>query len=184
MEPELCHEMVRIQAVAEAIIRIAKDFGSKLPVDEIELDRMYYEDSEEVSSQWRLPVHRDWIELDWWQLRRSQANRIDVTIRCRRFLCGLMLARRSRNRFCITLRYLEGNPAKHPLSGYVLPITLIVAESFADAYKIRQVCVSRPEKSLIPVYVSHGYELSATDKERQKRNSQPRAKLISKTLSQ
>lgn len=183
LDVETTHELIRETALADAMVTIATDFGHILPVDEIILDRIYYEDSQEVIRAWRMPQKRSWIEFNWARERSHQTKRIDVTIRCRHFLCGLMLAKRSRKKLCVTLRYLEGNPYNHPLSGYVLPIALIIAESFAVAYNIKQVCVSRPAKGLINHYITQGYELSPADKARLKRSGQPRAKLMTKELS-
>lgn len=94
-----------------------------------------------------------------------------------------MPVKRARKRLCVTLRYLEDNPNKHPLSGYILAIALIIAESFALEYKIKQVCISRPDKGLIAQYIAQGYKLNTADKARQKRNNKPRAKLMNKILS-
>ncbi|BBS53173.1 hypothetical protein RUW70_24285 [Klebsiella pneumoniae] len=179
---ELTHELIYSEAIADAMISIAAKFSSQLPVDEIKLGHIYYEDSYEASRSWRLPEKRQYIDFNWNQERRNQTKRIDVSIRCRDFLCGLMLGRRSKNRLCITLRYLEGNPHNHPLKGFVMPIALIISESFADAYGIRQVNISRPDKKLIERYASFGYSLNAADKARVKRNNSPRAKLLTKLL--
>ncbi|HEJ7026218.1 TPA: hypothetical protein SMF53_002527 [Serratia marcescens] len=181
-DEELTHELIYSQAIADAIISITAKFSSQLPVDEIILDHIYYKDSEEASSNWRLPEKRQFIDFNWSQERCNQTKRIDVSIRCRDFLCGLMLGRRSKKRLCITLRYLEGNPDDHPLKGFVMPIALIISESFADAYNISQVNISRPEKGLINRYQSFGYSLNAADKARVKRNNNPRAKLLTKLL--
>ena len=94
-----------------------------------------------------------------------------------------MPVKRARKRLCVTLRYLEDNPNKHPLSGYILAIALIIAESFALEYKIKQVCISRPDKGFIAQYIAQGYKLNTTDKAQQKRNNKPRAKLMNKILS-
>ncbi|HGH7465998.1 TPA: hypothetical protein ACG71I_002445 [Klebsiella pneumoniae] len=179
---ELTHELIYSEAIADAMISIAAKFSSQLPVDEIKLGHIYYEDSDEASRSWRLPEKRQYIDFNWNQERRNQTKRIDVSIRCRDFLCGLMLGRRSKNRLCITLRYLEGNPHNHPSKGFVMPIALIISESFADAYGIRQVNISRPDKKLIERYASFGYSLNAADKARVKRNNSPRAKLLTKLL--
>lgn len=179
---KILHEIIRASAFDNALITITTDFGHILPIDKIKLDRIYYEDAQEVINNWRKCNKRDWIEFDWSQERSRQTKRIDVTIRCCDILCGLMLAKRSKKRLCVTLRYLEGNPNKHPLSGYILPIALIIAESFAYEYNIKQVCISRPAKGLISQYTAQGYELNPADKARQKRNNKPRAKLMSKIL--
>nr|DAY63469.1 MAG TPA: hypothetical protein [Caudoviricetes sp.] len=179
---ELTHELIYSEAIADAMLSIATRFGNRLPVNEIKLGHIYYEDSDEASREWRLPEKRHYIDINWNQERRNQTKRIDVSIRCRDFLCGLMLGRRSKKRLCITLRYLEGNPYDHPLKGFVMPIALIIAESFADAYGIRQVNISRPDKQLIERYESFGYSLNAADKARVKRNNLPRAKLLTKLI--
>ncbi|HAT2179294.1 hypothetical protein [Raoultella planticola] len=179
---ELTHELIYSEAISDAMISIAAKFSSQLPVDEIKLGHIYYEDSDEASRSWRRPEKRQYIDFNWNQERRNQTKRIDVSIRCRDFLCGLMLGRRSKNRLCITLRYLEGNPHNHPLKGFVMPIALIISESFADAYGIRQVNISRPDKKLIERYASFGYSLNAADKARVKRNNSPRAKLLTKLI--
>ncbi|OWD19626.1 hypothetical protein A8C76_12145 [Escherichia coli] len=171
------------QALAEAKISITKEFSHLLPVDEIELGHIYYEDSEEARLEWRKTEKRDWISFDWSLEKSNQTKRIDVSIRCRNFLCGLMLGRRSKRRLCITLRYLEGNPHAHPLKGFVMPIALIIAESFAEVYGINQVNISRPEKKLLDRYQSYGYTLNSADKERVKRNNRPRAKLLTKLIT-
>lgn len=180
---KLEHELIRALAINNAIITITTNFDHILPVSEIKLDRIYYEDSQEVINNWRKSNKRDWIEFDWSHTRSRQTKRIDITIRCCDILCGLMLAKRSKKRLNVTLRYLEGNPNEHPLSGYILPIALIIAESFASEYNIQQVCISRPAKGLIAQYMAQGYELTSTDKARQKRNNKPRAKLMSKILN-
>jgi len=181
-EEELTIELKYLQILAQARVNIVEEFDGKLPVDEIELGHIYYDDAEEVRLKWRLTYARSWINLDWASVRKSQKRRIDVSIRCRDSLCGLMLAQRSNKKLCVTLRYLEGNPNPHPLKGYVLALAMIIAETFAEADNIRQVCVSRPEKGLIDKYESLGYELNATDKERIRRNGKPRAKLMTKRL--
>ncbi|CAM2925498.1 hypothetical protein APT15_09740 [Escherichia coli] len=182
-DEELTHELIYFQALAEAKISITKEFSHLLPVDEIELGHIYYEDSEEARLEWRKTEKRDWISFDWSLEKSNQTKRIDVSIRCRNFLCGLMLGRRSKRRLCITLRYLEGNPHAHPLKGFVMPIALIIAESFAEVYGINQVNISRPEKKLLDRYQSYGYTLNSADKERVKRNNRPRAKLLTKLIT-
>ncbi|WP_199634712.1 hypothetical protein JEM67_17930 [Serratia sp. PAMC26656] len=182
VDEELTHELRYAQALSEGLIMISQQLAGKIPVDEIELGHIYYKDSQEASRNWRQHGKRQEIDLEWWRERRNQTKRIDVSIRCRHFLCGLMLARRSRQRLCVTLRYLEGNPNAHPLKGFVMPIALIIAESFAMEYDISQVNISRPAKELIKRYQSFGYALDATDKNRVKRNNKPRAKLMIKTI--
>ncbi|MEB7587900.1 hypothetical protein NGC36_21780 [Serratia rubidaea] len=181
-DEELTHELIYSGAIADAMIAITAKFSSQLPVDEIILDHIYYDDSEEANRNWRLPEKRQYIDFNWNQERRKQTKRIDVSIRCQDFLCGLMLGRRSKNRLCITLRYLEGNPNDHPLKGFVMPIALIISESFADAYGIKQINISRPDKNLINRYESYGYSLNAADKARVKRKNLPRAKLLTKLI--
>ncbi|AYA06747.1 hypothetical protein V1951_21260 [Yersinia sp. 2544 StPb PI] len=180
----LSHELIAIQAFADARLKIVFEFGDTLPVDEIVIGPITQGDAVEVSNSWRTSPKRDWIKFNWWKARHIQTKRIDVSIRCRDFLCGLMLARRSRRQICVTLRYLEGNPdPNHPLKGYVLPIATLIAESFASQYGIATVCISRPEKGLIAQYASRGYQFNATDTSRVKRHNKPRAKLMSKMLS-
>lgn len=182
VDEELTHELKYAQALADAMVEISGRLASKIPVHEIELGHIYYKDSQEASRNWRQNVKREEINLEWWRERHNQTKRIDVSIRCRDFLCGLMLARRSRQRLCVNFRYLEGNPNSHPLKGFVMPIALIIAESFAKEYDISQVNISRPSKGLIERYQSFGYALDATDKNRIKRNNKPRAKLMTKTI--
>lgn len=179
----LDHALIRTQALSRATMAILREFEEVVPaVASIEFSDIQLRDTQEVTKSWRRPSHRNWIRFNWWDERNYQTRRIDVSIRCQDFLCGLMLARRSKSKLCVTLRYLEGNPYPHPLSGYVLPIALIVAESFAHEYKIRNVYVSRPEKGLVDKYASRGYEYNATDKNRIKRKNKPRVKLMVKEI--
>ena len=41
---ELTHELIYSEAIADAMISIAAKFSSQLPVDEIKLGHIYYED--------------------------------------------------------------------------------------------------------------------------------------------
>lgn len=182
-DEELTHELNYTRAISDSLLSITAQFSSELPVEDIKLGHIYYDDAEEVSREWRKTEKRDWISLNWNQEKSNQTRRIDVSIRCRSFLCGLMLGRRSKKRLCVTLRYLEGNPHDHPLKGFVMPIALIIAESFAEVYNISQVNISRPDKNLIERYQSFGYALSAVDKNRVKRNNNPRAKLLTKLIT-
>lgn len=87
---ELTHELIYSEAIADAMLSIATRFGNRLPVNEIKLGHIYYEDSDEASRECRLPEKRHYIDINWNQERRNQTKRIDVSIRCRDFLCGLM----------------------------------------------------------------------------------------------
>ncbi|WP_336803952.1 hypothetical protein [Erwinia aphidicola] len=47
-EEELTIELKYLQILAQARVNIVEEFDGKLPVDEIELGHIYYDDAEEV----------------------------------------------------------------------------------------------------------------------------------------
>ena len=105
-----------------------------------------------------------------------------MSIWCGEHLCGMFLAKLSRKRVNVALRFLESNPNETPLSGYMIPIGLIIAESFARAYGAMEVMVSQPDRLLIPLYREQGYYLTAADQSRERRSCNIRAKVLVKKL--
>lgn len=178
------HRQKRAQALALAILTIDDNFGHVLPVNLIRLDKMVPDDWAIVHPAWRQHPDRAFLGIDFnWLARRVQnRDKIDVGIWCGDELCGLLFARVSRRRINVTLRYLESNPFPNPLSGYLLPVGMIVAESFAEAYGAQTVMVSQPDRALVPLYRSQGYKLSAADENREKRGCKIRAKVLVKRM--
>lgn len=178
------HRQKRAQALALAILTIDDNFGDVLPVHAIRLEKIVPDDWAVVHPAWRQHPDRALLGIDFnWLARRVQnRDKIDVGIWCGDELCGLIFARVSRRRINVTLRYLESNPFLNPLSGYLLPLGMIVAESFAEAYGARTVMVSQPDRALVPLYRSQGYKLSAADESREKRGCKIRAKVLVKRM--
>ncbi|MBP2171671.1 hypothetical protein J2125_004967 [Erwinia toletana] len=182
MATEKEHLERREIALALARVQIAIVFGDVLPVDDVELAHITPADCERVRLSWRSHPERQKITFNWLRHHNKRRDRLDVTIHCLGELCGIMLARHSRRRINVNLRYVESSPYPHPLAGYILPVALIIAESFADAYGAMQVTVSQPDRALVPHYRQQGYELTAADRSREKRGCPIRAKILVKTL--
>lgn len=172
------------RALALAILTIDDNFGHVLPVNLIRLDKIVPDDWAIVHPAWRQHPNRAFLGIDFnWLARRVQnRDKIDVGIWCGDELCGLLFARVSRRRINVTLRYLESNSFPNPLSGYLLPVGMIVAESFAEAYGAQAVMVRQPDRALVPLYRSQGYKLSAADENREKRGCKIRAKVLVKRV--
>lgn len=178
------HFIIREAALAIAVVRIEDDFGDSVPVSEIQLDRIVAADWQSVHPAWRLhPSRRHLgITLNWLQQRNRRRDKLDVAIRCGDMLCGLFLARLSRRRIAVTLRFLESNPFPHPLQDRMIPLGIIIAESFAEAYGAREVMISQPDRGLVSAYRREGYELTAADRSRERRGCRIRAKVLIRRL--
>lgn len=181
------HREKREYALSIAYERIVDEFLADIPVIErILLERIEPDHWSIVHPAWRNHPDRAGmrIEINWLRLRNKRRDKLDVSIWCDDKLCGMFLAKLSRKRINVALRYLESNPYPNPLLGYMLPIGLIIAESFAIAYEAQEVAVSQPDKLLVHLYRQRGYELNAADKSREKRKCDIRAKvLVKKVLS-
>lgn len=122
-----------------------------LPVDDISLERIGHEHWSIVYHAWRNHPDRQHLNIDfnWLRQRNKRRDELDASIWYDGHLFGLFLAKLSRRRVNAALRYLEANPYSTPLSGYMIPIGLIIAESFARAYGAKEVMVSQPDKQLV-----------------------------------
>lgn len=179
------HRDIRERALVGAKFTITEKFVGVLPVDDILLERIEAEHWAIVHPSWRdHPARKVFnIDFNWLRQRNKRRDKIDVSIWCGDTLCGLFLAKLSRKRINVALRFLESNPHEHPLVGYMIPIGLYIAESFAREYGAKDVMVSRPEKPLVPLYREWGYELDAADLSREKRKCNTRAKVLIKTMN-
>lgn len=179
------HREKREYALTIAYERIVDEFLAAIPVvQSILLERIESDHWSIVHPAWR--NHPDRIDLridfNWLRQRNKRRDKLDVSIWCGDVLCGLFLAKLSRRRINVALRYLESNPYPNPLLGYMIPIGLIIAESFAFAYEAKEVAVCQPDKYLIPLYRERGYQLNAADSSREKRKCDIRAKVLVKTV--
>lgn len=156
-----------------------------LPVDDISLERIGPEHWSIVHPAWRNHPDRQHLNMDfnWLRQRNKRRDKLDASIWCDGQLCGLFLAKLSRRRVNVALRFLEGNPYLTPLSGYMIPIGLIIAESFARAYGAKEVMVSQPDKQLVSLYREQGFELTQADLSRERRSCNIRAKVLVKKLT-
>lgn len=179
------HREKREYALSLAYERIVDEFLTAIPVIEsILFERIKSDDWSIVHPAWRVHYDRKDLRIDfnWWRQRNKRRDKLGVSIWCDGELCGMFLAKLSRRRITVALRYLESNPYPNPLLGYMLPIGLIIAESFAIAYEAKEVAVSQPDKSLIPLYRQRGYQLNAADLSREKRKCDIRAKVLVKKV--
>ena len=83
-------------------------------------------------------------------------------------------------RIAVTLRFLASSPFTTPLSDYMVPVGLTVAESFAVAYGASEVTIGQPDRNLIAAYRREGNRLVAADRSREKRGCPIRAKSLIK----
>lgn len=179
------HRDIRERAIEGVMLTITEKYVGVLPVEDILLERIEADHWAIVHPSWRNhPARKAFsIDFNWLRQRNKRRDKIDVSIWCGDTLCGLFLAKLSRKRINVALRFLESNPHEHPLAGYMIPIGLDIAESFARQYGARDVMVSRPAKDLVPLYREWGYELDAADLSREKRNCKTRAKVLIKTMN-
>lgn len=179
------HREKREYALSIAYERIVDEFLADIPVIErIMLERIEPDHWSIVHPAWRNHPDRIGlrIDLNWLRQRNKRRDKLDVSIWCDDKLCGMFLAKLSRKRINVALRYLESSPYPNPLLGYMLPIGLIIAESFAIAYEAKEVAVSQPDKPLVALYRQRGYELNAADQSREKRKCDIRAKVLVKKV--
>ncbi|MDH1089051.1 hypothetical protein N5C79_21350 [Pantoea brenneri] len=179
------HREKREYALSLAYERIVGEFLTAVPVIEsIWFERIEPDHWSIVHPAWRAhPDRKDLrIDFNWLRQRNKRRDKLDVSIWCGDDLCGLFLAKLSRKRINVALRFLESNPYPNPLLGYMLPIGLIIAESFAFAYEAKEVAVTQPDKSLVPLYRQRGYQLNAADLSREKRKCDIRAKVLVKKV--
>ncbi|MCS3432937.1 hypothetical protein [Klebsiella sp. BIGb0407] len=178
------HREKREIALSLANAGFVEAFLGVLPVEDILLDRIAPEHWSIVNPTWRNHPERKHLKVDlnWLRQRNKRRDKLDVSIWCGEYLCGLFLAKLSRKRVNVALRFLESNPNDTPLSGYMIPLGLIIAESFAHAYGAKEVMVSQPDKLLIPLYREQGFELIPADQSREKRSCNIRAKVLVKKL--
>lgn len=178
------HSEKRELAIDLAMVAIDGAFGGILPVSEIRLKRITPDLWPVVHPAWR--QHRDRLHLNidfnWLRQRNKRRDKLDVSIWCEGQLCGLFLAKLSRRRINVALRYLESNPFDHPLQDNMISLGLIIAESFARSYEAHTVMVSQPAKGLIWRYREAGYELTDADASREKRGQKYRAKVLIKRI--
>jgi len=182
------HRDLRDVAFALSRAQIIDDYLEQISLETIEsihFERILPSHWEIVHPVWRLHQKRRGfnISLNWLQMRNKRRDKLDVSIWCGNALCGLFLAKISRNKVTVALRYLESNPYENPLAGLMIPIGLILAESFAEVYEISEVLISRPDKGLVERYREQGYELCEADSRREKRGCKIRAKVLIKKLS-
>ncbi|MFZ4833642.1 hypothetical protein [Rouxiella sp. Mn2063] len=180
------HLIKRQLALGLAKVQIVKVLGGIIKpegtAENVDFDKINHLHCKEVNNKWRTSIARQGITLNWHKKIIKRREKIDVSIHCNGFLCGLMLAQYSRNKINVNLRLLEGcpYPKENPLLGNLIPIALIVAEQFALAYAALQVTISNPEKGLISRYRQYGYELIPKDRDRERRNCPIRGKLLIK----
>jgi len=178
------HMRKRELAISLAYERFVVEFMEVLDISNIQLERIEPGHWSIVHPAWR--NHPDRIDLhidfNWLRQRNKRRDKLDVSIWSGEILCGLFLAKLSRKRINVALRYLESNPYPNPFSGYMIPIGLIIAESFAKAYETEEVMVSQPDKVLVPLYRQRGYELNTADLSREKRKCGIRAKVLIKKV--
>lgn len=178
------HSEKRELALYLAMVAIDGAFGVTLPVSDIRLQRITPDLWSVVHPPWR--QHRDRlhfnIDFNWLRQRNKRRDKLDVSIWCGDTLCGLFLAKLSRKRVNVALRYLESNPFHHPLQDNMISLGLIIAESFARSYGAHTVMVSQPAKDLVWRYREAGYELTNADLSREKRGHKYRAKVLIKHL--
>ncbi|MEI7065299.1 hypothetical protein WCU84_16760 [Dickeya chrysanthemi] len=179
------HREKREIALSLANAGFVEAFLGVLPIDDILLDRIVPEHWSMVNPAWRNHPERKHLKVDfnWLRQRNKRRDKLDASIWCGEHLCGLFLAKLSRKRINVALRFLESNPNETPLSGYMIPIGLIIAESFARAYGAKEVMVSQPDKLLIPLYREQGFELIPADQSRERRSCNIRAKVLVKKLT-
>ncbi|WP_099319844.1 hypothetical protein [Erwinia amylovora] len=182
------HRNKRRIALILATARITTELGHKIPEGaafDITLERLEMSHTVLVKGQWRKVTSRERVNINWTGHRVRHRDKLDVSIMCRGILCGVLLARHSRRRVNVNLRFLEGNPyAKaNPIKGYVMAVALIVTESFARAYKARSISISSPEHVLIPRYRLYNYQLTTKDESRERRGHPVRGGLLVKTMS-
>ncbi|MBA5202877.1 hypothetical protein H2Y57_04110 [Pectobacterium aroidearum] len=182
------HLLKRELALGLAKIQIIKLMGGIIQpegtVEKISFEKITHSHCEEVNNKWRVPLKRNNITLNWHRKITKNREKIDVSVHCDVFLCGLMLAQYSRRRININIRFLEGCPYadKNPLLGNLIPIALIVVEQFALAYGAEQVTISNPEKYLLPIYRQYGYDLTGQDRDRERRKCPIRGKMLIKKI--
>ncbi|MDR6299321.1 hypothetical protein [Pantoea dispersa] len=166
------------------MLAIEEAYKDTLPVSGIRFDRITSDVWPIVHPAWR--QHRDRlhfnIDFNWLRQRNKRRDKLDVSIWCGDILCGLFLAKLSRKRINVALRYLESNPFYHPLQDNMISLGLIIAESFARAYEAHTVMVSQPARGLVWRYREAGYELSDADLSREKRGHKYRAKVLIKRI--
>lgn len=178
------HREIRELALELAKVGFVDSYFGELPVEDIILDRIRAEMWEIVHPNWREhPVRRHLkIDFNWLQQRNRRRDKLDVSIWCGGVLCGLFLAKLSRKRINVALRFLESNPNITPLSGYIIPLGIIIAESFARAYGSKEVMISQPNKELVYLYREQGYNLIPADQSREQRSCKIRAKVLVKRM--
>jgi len=179
------HRHFRDVALNLAKTQIILDFGTIVQPDLLALERIKPSDWQIVHPAWREHPARRHLKIDfnWLKQRNKRRDKLDVSIWYQGTLCGLFLAKLSRRRISVALRFLESNPFPHGLAGLMIPIGLTIAENFGLVYGAPQVMISHPERNLVQMYRGQGYELIAADLDREKRGCQVRAKLMIKMLS-
>ncbi|CAH0303689.1 hypothetical protein SRABI13_04479 [Erwinia aphidicola] len=181
------HRKLRDMALILARARISTELSHKIPdgaAFDIILERLDMTHADFVKDHWRTVTSRERVNINWTGHRIRHRDKLDVSIMCRGVLCGVLLARHSRRRVNVNLRFLEGNPfvKANPIKGYVMAVALIVTESFALAYRARTVSISSPETVLIPRYRSYQYQLTKQDESREIRGLPVRGDLLVKRL--
>lgn len=169
-------------AYLRTLRQIARRWPGQLPTEEIEVSYLLEQDIERVHNEWRSPLARQKININWHRLMVRTPRRMAFSIRCGGKLCGIMVASYSRRHRNVNLRYLEGCPWRHPLRGKVLKIALIILENLAWLYGADRASVSQPETGLIPLYRQAGYGLIPADADRARRDKPVRARLLVKQL--
>jgi len=179
------HRELRAMALSIAGLQILDDYGDRITFENLSLERIKSSDWDIVHPAWRTHPARKHLKIDfnWLRQRNKRRDKLDVSIWYDGQLCGLFLAKHSRKRINVALRFLESNPFSHGLTDLMIPIGLILAESFATAYGASQVLISQPVRELVPDYRVEGYELVPADIERERRGCRIRAKVLVKTLS-
>jgi len=111
--------------------------------------------------------------FDWAKLRDiyyhkkfpySDQRRIDIAIWEEKHLCGLAVGGISKEKTYISIDYIEGSPAQHPLKGLVLNIMLAIVEEYARILEIPELRLSDPVDDLIKYYESqYGFQTIEMD---------------------
>lgn len=144
---------------------------------------------EEVLSEvdlWR--YHPNWMGSWDWRVvlkkERKSFKRFEVAFYCDGTLCGLLVARVSKNRVNVNVKNIEGNPdPQHPLKSKLLQVALLQIELYAVAIQATMVSIDKPLAEIAGLYIQLGYEPTYSDRSKLQRGLPPRYDQLIKRLS-
>lgn len=149
---------------------VAGNFSKALSKN-IKITRIESETVKQWNTGWRPISPRKKPDGGWdWALLREQyyfkkyryapQRRIDIAIWEGEIqpLCGLALGGVAKDMSFVTIDYVEGAPANHPLKGHILDIVFTTVKRYAMILNIHELRLNDPVDGLICHYESLGFQ--------------------------